>query len=190
MQDSLDDLKSILNLLDEGRILTLSRKGGGGMHQINEICIDILRTHLIKSADMKRTKDQGNVYGTPVMIEHNDYDNNLFNGDTGILIPWGDETKAVFPGTDQPRLFSPALLKGLTPAFAITVHKSQGSEYNKVILALPDQEDHPLLARELIFTALTRARSQFICLGRTSELAKGAKNKNERETGVSPDWLD
>jgi exodeoxyribonuclease V alpha subunit len=94
------------------------------------------------------------------MITRNDYNLKLFNGDIGIILPEKDsgEPRAFFPGPDNAlRQFLPLRLPEHETAYALTVHKSQGSEFDRVLLVLPDRES-PVLSRELLYTGLTRAR--------------------------------
>ena len=99
--------------------------------------------------------------GRPIMIQRNEYRLELYNGDVGICLPEAGENggfRIWFEGRDgQPRSFSPARLPEYETVYGMTVHKSQGSEFDEVLLLLPDQ-DLPVLSRELIYTAITRAR--------------------------------
>jgi exodeoxyribonuclease V alpha subunit len=96
------------------------------------------------------------------MVTRNDPGLRLHNGDVGIALPDpGDagNLRVCFAAADgSVRSFAPARLPGHETAFAMTVHKSQGSEFDRVLLVLPER-DSPLLTRELIYTGLTRARS-------------------------------
>ncbi|WP_191621324.1 exodeoxyribonuclease V subunit alpha [Marinihelvus fidelis] len=121
--------------------------------------------------------------GIPVMVTANDHERKLYNGDIGLVLPVreitddepGDdspgpagwvidtehgELRACFPG-DSPRAIRFAQMPAFETAYALTVHKSQGSEYDKVVLVLPDDanqmNDHPVLTRELLYTGITRA---------------------------------
>ncbi len=95
------------------------------------------------------------------MVAQNDYNLALFNGDSGIILPdaaEGGELRAFFLSAEEKlRRFLPSRLPVHETAFAITVHKSQGSEFGKVLLILPEK-DAPILTRELLYTGLTRAR--------------------------------
>ena len=96
------------------------------------------------------------------MITRNDYNLKLFNGDIGIILPDADsgEPRAFFPGPDNTvRKFLPLRLPEHETAYALTVHKSQGSEFDRVLLVLPDRES-PVLSRELLYTGITRARKE------------------------------
>ena len=94
------------------------------------------------------------------MITRNDYNLKLFNGDIGLILPDGEsgEPRAFFAGPDNTaRQFLPLRLPEHETAYALTVHKSQGSEFDRVLLVLPDH-DNPVLSRELLYTGITRAR--------------------------------
>ncbi|WP_262966458.1 exodeoxyribonuclease V subunit alpha [Methylobacter psychrophilus] len=107
--------------------------------------------------------------GRPVMITRNDYNLGLMNGDVGITLK--DSTgklRVAFPGEDAHDAvnilwISPMRLPDVETAFAITVHKSQGSEFNHVALVLPETKS-PVLTRELVYTAITRAKENFTLL--------------------------
>ena len=99
--------------------------------------------------------------GMPLMVTQNDYAQNLFNGDIGIALPDdknGATLRAAFLRTDQSvRRVAPERIAGLESVYAMTVHKSQGSEFDTVVLVLPPVPA-PVLTRELVYTALTRAK--------------------------------
>ncbi|MFO8155430.1 MAG: exodeoxyribonuclease V subunit alpha [Pseudomonadota bacterium] len=112
--------------------------------------------------------------GRPVMVTRNDYDLGLINGDIGITLPrvetddLGRRTtlRVAFPATDggeAVRWVLPARLDNVETVFAMTVHKAQGSEFDHTALLLPDRPS-PILTRELVYTAITRARSRFTLL--------------------------
>ncbi len=108
--------------------------------------------------------------GRPVLMTHNDYALGLMNGDIGITLAFPVENapeqtvlKVVFPyndGTQNLREVLPSRLSSAETVFAMTVHKSQGSEFSHTALILPDQLN-PVLSRELLYTAITRARHKF-----------------------------
>jgi exodeoxyribonuclease V alpha subunit len=98
--------------------------------------------------------------GRLVIVTENSYRQQLFNGDIGIA--WPDEegeTRVWFDGEGGPRPWLPAALPAHEPAFALTVHKAQGSEFERVLLALPER-DARVLTRELLYTGLTRCRRE------------------------------
>jgi len=121
----------------------------------------------------------------PVLISENDYLHELFNGDLGLTWnPDGQNPRVWFRhASGHLRSFSPAQLKAHQTAWALTVHKSQGSEFNRVLLVLPS-EPHPLLSRELIYTGLTRAREQVEIWGDEAVLQAGILRKIQRSSGL------
>ncbi len=125
--------------------------------------------------------------GRPVLITANDYEVRLFNGDVGLLLEeegTGDSLRAVFASSDRSlRRLSPARLPPHETAFAMTIHKSQGSEFDRVAVLLPEAVS-PILSRELLYTAVTRARQQVILFGDAGVLAAGVKRRIDRASGL------
>jgi exodeoxyribonuclease V alpha subunit len=117
--------------------------------------------------------------GRPVMITSNDYNLGLMNGDVGITLKDSNgKLRVAFPAEDlhdelKMRWVSPMRLPDVETAFAITVHKSQGSEYNHVALILPETRS-PVLTRELVYTAITRAKENFTLLESRAQVFKQA----------------
>ena len=130
-------------------------------------------------------------HGRPVIITGNDYNLRLFNGDTGIAlndpettIP--DDNRSVyvfFNDGDGIRKIHPSRLSSYETAFAITIHKSQGSEYERVLVVLPDRE-MPILTREMIYTGITRAKSRVVILSDDGVFKQGVANRIERTSGL------
>jgi exodeoxyribonuclease V alpha subunit len=126
--------------------------------------------------------------GTPVLAERNDYARDLWNGDQGIVV-WvdagrGPELRAVFPRDETFVHFPLSELTALTPAFATTVHKAQGSEFDHVAVVLPEAGS-PLSTRELLYTAITRARRSVLLVGEPERLAHALSRSVTRESGVA-----
>jgi exodeoxyribonuclease V alpha subunit len=124
----------------------------------------------------------------PVLVTRNDYALGLFNGDIGMTLPddasGGRGLFVFFPGgSGGTRRFLPYRLPEHETAYAMTVHKSQGSEFDDVLLVLPDR-DSPLLTRELLYTALTRARKTVTIWARRSILAAAITRRIERTSGL------
>lgn len=148
------DARGALEMFGRFRILCAVREGQRGVAGIN----DAIETVLEHQHRIRRT---GRWYhGRPVMVTRNDYGIRIFNGDNGIIFQSPDEIlKACFAGPEGTvRSFVPARLPEHETAYCLTVHKSQGSEFDHVLIVLPDLPS-PVLTRELIYTAITRARS-------------------------------
>lgn len=123
--------------------------------------------------------------GRPVMIGENDYGLGLFNGDIGFALPRAQGLRVVFPAGDGGwREFAPGRLPAHDTVFAMTVHKSQGSEYDEVWLQLPSQPG-ALLNRALLYTAITRARQRFAAAGSGEVWLRGVELAPQRHSGLA-----
>jgi exodeoxyribonuclease V alpha subunit len=123
--------------------------------------------------------------GRPVMVTRNDYALGLFNGDIGIALPDENGTlRVLFSQADGGyRSVSPAALPPHETAFAMTVHKSQGSEFDRAALILPATYAQ-ILSRELIYTAITRARRQVEIIGGAAVLSEAIGAPTRRDSGL------
>ncbi|MEY2492970.1 MAG: exodeoxyribonuclease alpha subunit [Verrucomicrobiota bacterium] len=172
------DPREALGRLNEFVVLCALRRGPFGAETVNAL----VERMLFEAGK----KDTTNKYfsGQPVMIVRNDYNIGLFNGDIGIVLPDAEGWRVFFPGEDgELRSFSPARLPEHETAFALTVHKSQGSEFREVLIILP-QEDTPLLTRELIYTAVTRARRDVEVWAGEALLNQAIGRKVRRNSGL------
>ena len=147
-----------LERLQQFRILCALRHGPFGVENLNTIAEQILA-----EAGLLQPR-HGWYAGQPLIITRNDYHLSLFNGESGIILPDPEangELRAFFSSSEnrRPRRFLPSRLPEHETAFAMTVHKSQGSEFQRLLLLLPEN-DTPLLTRELLYTAITRARNR------------------------------
>jgi exodeoxyribonuclease V alpha subunit len=130
--------------------------------------------------------------GVPVVVERNDYERQLFNGDQGLVVRAelgdgeGARLVAVFrrPANDDFEAFPVDALGDVSLAFAMTVHKAQGSEFDDVLLVMPET-DLPLVTRELVYTAVTRARRSVLVVGAADLLARAVARVVERHCGVA-----
>lgn len=154
-----------LRRLTEVQVLCAVREGPFGVHACNSLIAAQVRRAAGVSADALWYP------GRVVMLTHNQHALKLYNGDVGITLldpqAADDQQLAVwFPGVPdaqglrQPRRFLPRQLSDHEDAWAITVHKAQGSEYTQVLLMLPPDPQHRLLSRELLYTGVTRARER------------------------------
>lgn len=128
--------------------------------------------------------------GRTVMVTRNDSALGLSNGDVGVALADRDGTLGVwFDGRDAdgarcPRRFAPRLLPEHADAFALTIHKSQGSEYDSVVVVLPPDADSPILSRELLYTGVTRARHAVELWGQPEVLRAAAARPITRHGGL------
>ncbi|QTA78604.1 Exodeoxyribonuclease V, subunit alpha [Desulfonema limicola] len=147
-------IEEIFKNFERFRILCTLRQGPYGVVAVNNIAEQIL-----KSVDLINSS-QTWYKGRPVLITRNDYQLKLFNGDVGITIPdteSGNQMSVFFQSeSGKFRKINPVRLPDHETVYAMTVHKSQGSEFDQVLLLLPDR-DTPVLTRELIYTGITRA---------------------------------
>jgi exodeoxyribonuclease V alpha subunit len=114
-------------------------------------------------------------HACPLIITANDRSLNLSNGDVGIALARASGQPALvalFPGTEaEPRLIPLAQLPPHQPAFGITIHKSQGSEWKHIVIQLPDHGDSQILSRNLLYTAVTRSSGKIDLFGKRATLA-------------------
>lgn len=176
-----------LAALDAFRVLAVTRKGASGVEALNVAIQRALVAEGLLEVD-------GEWYeGRPILVTSNDYGVQLFNGDIGVIArdDHGD-LRAFFPTPTEPRAVLPTRLPSHETVFAMTVHKSQGSEFDHVAVALPDA-DHPLVTRELLYTGITRAKSTVDLWGpravlhgalpRTVSRRSGLRDRMERASG-------
>ena len=167
------------------QLLTAHRHGPSGSLQLNQWFEEVLRRRGL-------IEPQGESIwypGRPLMVTGNHYDLKLFNGDLGVTLADAAGRLRVYfeaPG-GKVRAIAPARVPAHETAFALTVHKSQGSEFDQVLLLLPERPSR-LVSRELIYTAITRARQGFELWGGEEVLAEGIATRTERDTGLR-EWL-
>ena len=130
-------------------VLSARRTGEYGALALND---------LIRKTLFPRDAHREFFHGLPIMITHNSVENNLFNGDVGLILNNDSGTlSAYFEGVDSARVFSIHALPKFEPAFAMTIHKSQGSEFERILLFL-GVESSAFLTKELFYTGITRAK--------------------------------
>jgi exodeoxyribonuclease V alpha subunit len=168
----------VLEAFNDFQILCALRKGPWGVEALN----DRVARHLLAEKLIPRA--EGWYAGRPVLVTGNDYNLGLMNGDIGITfrVPWDktdngearDTLRVAFPSGDSTggiRWISPSRLQQLETVYAMTVHKSQGSEFNHTCLVLPDRLS-PVLTKELIYTGITRARNWFSLITGDAQVLK------------------
>lgn len=179
------DPAAALAKLSSFRVLSALRRGPFGVDRLNRNIEGILL-----EAGLIPPHVGSSYAGKPILITQNDYQLQLYNGDVGILLPDSDPKEnpaqlwAWFIGKENRlRRFAPARLPQHEAAYAMTVHKSQGSEFDRVLFILPDR-DAAVLTRELIYTGLTRARSQVELWWNEAVFATAVTRRAERHSGL------
>jgi exodeoxyribonuclease V alpha subunit len=151
----------LLNHFSEFQVLCALRQGAWGVQSLNEQIAMALGLSQTAERKFQPAKAQdGWFIGRPIMVTRNDYHLQLMNGDVGQCLPTVNGLRVAFPdGKGGIRWVLPSRLDAVETVWAMTVHKSQGSEYDHVLLVLPDR-DAPVLTRELLYTGVTRAKSR------------------------------
>jgi exodeoxyribonuclease V alpha subunit len=168
-----------LQRLGTYRLLSAHRRGPLGTQRLN-----VVIEQLLAAAGLIRPSSA--MYdGRPIMVTHNDYQLELFNGDVGVLcLDESGALRAFFAGKDgKLRSLLPARLPPHESVYAMTVHKSQGSEFDRVGLLIPPQLS-PVLTRELVYTGVTRARKRVTLYGNAQVLIESMRRRIERASGL------
>jgi exodeoxyribonuclease V alpha subunit len=160
------------------RALCAQREGAWGVAGINEAL-----EARIKRRSQVSVRERWYV-GRPVMVRQNDYALGLFNGDIGICLHTEYGLRVFFEGEEGFRPFAPARLPSHDSAFAMTVHKSQGSEFSEVLLVLPELPS-PLLSRSLFYTGITRAKHKVEIWALPARLSEAVVTRAERAAGLA-----
>lgn len=175
--------RSCLDAWGRFRVLTAVRRGPWGVDGINRRVHQWLGGR--SAAGAAWTDERPWFAGRPVMITRNDYASGLMNGDVGLCLamPGDGETglRVVFQGRgNELRYVSPGRIRDCLTAWAMTVHKAQGSEFDHAVLVLPER-DSRVVTRELIYTGLTRARRRFtLVTPNPAVFSQGVQRRTER----------
>ena len=201
-------LDAVFAARTQTRILTVTRGQSTGTDLINQRCHELASTAWRSGDEVASREHTSWLPGEPVMVVTNDYQRGLWNGDQGIIARMrsdvdGDGTSDVFAGTLLRAWFRvagtwtpfaiEALRDRLELCWAMTVHKSQGSEMDTAVVVLPHR-DTPLITRELLYTAVTRARKSAVLVGPRSVVQAGKRGilRNSRliERVLTPDTVE
>lgn len=203
-QDTLDAWAvKVLEAQKAFQLLTPLRSGPWGVEGLNALILRRLRASglLLIETGAPGLNSESWFPGRPVLVTRNDYGLNLMNGDIGVTLaaprpsvgPNPATTarpllRVAFPSAEGGvRWILPSRLQAVETVFAMTVHKSQGSEFTHTALVLPDQAN-PVLTRELLYTAITRARQRFTLLyGSEAVLGEALARRVERISGLHAD---
>jgi exodeoxyribonuclease V alpha subunit len=176
-----DWVRAVLLRFEAFRILCAVRDGEWGVTGLNEAI-----EQRLASAGLIRRRGEWYV-GRPVMITRNDYGTRVFNGDIGLALPDPERSgslRVYFLEGDAVRSVLATRLRHVETAYAMTVHKSQGSEFRHTVLVLP-KEGGGMLARELVYTGITRASAEFTLLTPVAAvLADAIGRRTRRASGL------
>jgi exodeoxyribonuclease V alpha subunit len=175
-----NDLPGALAALERHRLLCAHRRGPYGVARWSrEIERWLADAQVIATGP--GLHDAGEWYpGRPVLVTANDYDTGLYNGDTGVVVSTPDGPRVAFPGRPP---FAPARLAEVATVHAMTVHRGQGSQFAAVTVVLPPAES-PLLTRELLYTAVTRAREFVRVVGSEAAVRAAVARPVSRASGL------
>ncbi len=171
----LGDPQAILSRINNSTVLCALREGKYGVHGIN----NFISQELFKPSAAYYPYQL-------IMVTQNQAREGVYNGDMGIVLAEQEELKVYFSkaGNDYISL-NPAQILATETAFAMTIHKSQGSEFNEVLIVLPDNKNNQLLSRELLYTAITRAKKKVTIIGTAEVIFEIAAKSVKRVSGIA-----
>ena len=174
-----DASEALFKELNCRRILTFVREGWYGVKEANAFLLKESK----KAA--KVNGDYLSMVGVPIMVTRNTPERKLFNGDVGVTIHGPHGMVVLFPRGKKTIACPVALLPEHELAYAMTVHKSQGSEFENVMVVLPNDVNHPLLNRQIVYTGITRAKKRAVVVGTSDVLTTALSRRLVRDTGLS-----
>lgn len=165
--------------LNRRRILTLVREGWYGVKEANAF--------LLKEATnaIRLSGDYLSMVGVPIMVTCNTPERKLFNGDVGVTVRGPHGMVVLFSRGKKTIACPVALLPEHELAYAMTVHKSQGSEFENVMVVLPADMNNPLLNRQIVYTGITRAKRRAVVVGKEDVLVAAMQRRLVRNTGLT-----
>ena len=172
------DVPSALRALDRHRLLCAHRRGPFGVARWSS---EVERW--LSEAEPGYADDGEWYLGRPLLVTANDYELGLFNGDTGVVVDSPDGVRVAFAGGPQPTLFAPVRLDAVQTVHAMTVHRAQGSQFGCVSFIVPPP-DSPLLTRELLYTAVTRATQRVQVFGGEEAIRRAVLRPANRASGL------
>jgi exodeoxyribonuclease V alpha subunit len=175
------DIATALKKLNSLRVLVAVREGDKGLYAVNRKIEAILQQRRLINPNKAFYAHR------PVMVTRNNYELGLFNGDVGIIRPDAEgEMRAWFEDPETGvRPVNPAYLNEVETVWCMTIHKSQGSEFNTAMLILPEGTENRLLTRELLYTGVTRAKTKVVIQGSMETLLHAASQTVKRESGIA-----
>ena len=174
------DITKALVKFNQLRVLCATREGPQGLYATNRAIEDYLKNHY-------RLEPGKDFYeNRPIIVTKNYPELKLFNGDIGIIRKDDKgNLRAFFEDSDKKiQAILPGYIDSAETVFAMTIHKSQGSEYDEVLVLLPQNTGNQLLTRELLYTAVTRARNKVVVQASEAVLMETAEAAVERASGI------
>ncbi|BAX82368.1 exodeoxyribonuclease V subunit alpha [Labilibaculum antarcticum] len=175
-----ENIAKALQYINDVRFLCAVHEGKYGVKHYNMLIAKFLQQKSLLSPQ------EGFYENQPIIVTRNDYSLGLYNGDVGIIR--NDENgvlKAWFEGVDgELKQVLPGFISAFDTVFAMTIHKSQGSEFSSVAVILPGDEDLAILTRELLYTGITRGKKEVILFGSKTVINDAAQRKVERASGI------
>jgi exodeoxyribonuclease V alpha subunit len=172
------DIRGALTGLDEHRLLCAHRSGPFGVARWSAEA-----EHWLTEAIPGYGSDGEWYLGRPLLVTANDYEMGLYNGDTGVIVAVNGEPRAAFARGAAATLYPPVRLDAIQTVHAMTVHRAQGSQFERVSFVLPPP-DSPLLTRELLYTAVTRARKRVLVIGAEAAIRRAILRPANRASGL------
>lgn len=167
------DVAAALRHLEQHRLLCAHREGPSGVREWER-----------RAREWVGAPGEDWYAGQPLLVTANDHEAKVYNGDTGVVVDLGGgELMATFARGSTPVLLAPSLLASVQTVHAMTIHRSQGSQYDRVSVVLPPVESS-LLTRELLYTAVTRARRHVRVLGSEEAFRAGVERRVLRASGL------
>jgi len=172
------DARGALAALDRHRLLCAHRRGPYGVIRWG------LEVERWLAESIPGYGEDGEWYvGRPLLVTANDYEMLLYNGDTGVIVETPAGVRAAFARGGAPALYPPVRLDAIQTVHAMTVHRAQGSQFDSVSFVLPPPES-PLLTRELLYTAVTRARRHVNLIGSEEAIRRAVLRPANRASGL------
>ncbi|MFD4292842.1 exodeoxyribonuclease V subunit alpha [Rhodococcus sp. NPDC058532] len=178
------DVAAALELAERHRLLCAHRDGPFGVAWWERASLEWIGT-----ATGHRLDPDAWTAGRPLLVTANDYDAKIYNGDTGVVVRGGDgeegggDLVAAFGRGGDPLLLHPSRISSVQSVYAMTIHRSQGSQYGTVSVILPDERSS-LLTRELLYTAITRAKDRVRIIGTEDAVRAGVRRRVRRASGL------
>jgi exodeoxyribonuclease V alpha subunit len=173
------DVAGALDALDRHRVLCAHRGGPRGVRYWS----DAIERWVFADDPLVSPRLDSRYAGQPLLVTSNDYENGLYNGDTGVVVQQGDELVAAFRRGGEPVVLPLVRLGDVQPLHAMTVHRAQGSQFGEVTVLLP-AANSPLATRQTFYTAITRATTLVQVIGSEDAVLASVNRPAARASGL------